>query len=101
MSKAGLLSALLGLSALLLSFTLRAEAQGQANAIPKKLTLVEAEELLIQRNLPIIAARYQIEAGRAAKLIASYKPNPVVTVGLEQVPFYSPLKGSFPRFWNT
>jgi len=33
-------------------------------------------------------------------LIASYKPNPVLTVGAEQIPFYSPLH-DFPRFFAT
>src|SRR5438270_4044929 len=101
MFRARSFSILIGLSVLLISFALRVEAQSQASSISRKLTLAEAEELLIQRNLAVTAARYQIEANRAARLIASYKPNLVVTVGLEQVPFYSPLKGSFPRFWNT
>jgi len=69
--------------------------------IPRKLSLGQAEDLLTQRNLSVIAAKYQIEAGRAARLIAAYKPNPVLTVGLEQVPFYSPLAGSYPRFLKT
>src|SRR5437016_3086589 len=69
--------------------------------VPKKLTLPQAEELLLQRNLPILTARYQVEANRAARLIAGYKPNPVVTLGGEQVPFYSPLEGTVPRFFAT
>jgi cobalt-zinc-cadmium efflux system outer membrane protein len=69
--------------------------------IPHKLTLAEAEDMLVQRNLAVIAARYQINANRAMRLIAAYKPNPVVTVGMEQVPFYSPLSGSYPRFFST
>lgn len=66
---------------------------GGAN-IPRNLTLQQAEQLLLQRNLPVIAAKYQIEAGRAAKLIASFRPNPVLTVGAEQLPIYSPVSGS-------
>ena len=69
--------------------------------IPRKLSLGQAEDLLTQRNLSVIAAKYQIEAGRAARLMAGYKPNPVLTVGMEQVPFYSPLAGSYPRFLKT
>src|SRR5215470_2764749 len=68
-------------------------------SIPGRLTLAEAENLLLQRNLAVAASRYQIEASRAARLIAGYKPNPVVTVGAEQFPFYSPLSDSYPRFW--
>lgn len=69
--------------------------------IPHKLTLSQAEDLLIQHNLVVATARYQIEAGRAAKLIASYKPNPVLEIGLEQVPLHSNIKGSVPRFFAT
>ncbi|HEV8131439.1 MAG TPA: TolC family protein [Acidobacteriota bacterium] len=70
-------------------------------AIPRQLSLGVAEDLLLQRNLVIATSRYQIEAARAARLIASYKPNPLLTVGGEQIPFYSPLRGSAPRFFAT
>src|SRR5437870_10062578 len=77
-------------------------AQSQSiNPLPRRLTLTQAENLLIQRNLAVMAARYQIEVNRAARLIAGYKPNPVLSVGAEQIPFYSPLAGSFPRFFKT
>ncbi|HZS44056.1 MAG TPA: TolC family protein [Blastocatellia bacterium] len=82
-------------------FSSPAMAQSQSGAIPRRLTLKQAEDLLIQRNLSVIAARYQIDATRAARLIASYKPNPVLTVGAQQFPFYSPLAGSFTRFFST
>lgn len=55
----------------------------------------------MDRNLAVLAAKYQVEATRAQRLIARYKPNPVLTVGAEQFPFYSPLVGSFPRFLST
>lgn len=61
--------------------------------IPKRLTLAEAENLLIQRNLSVIAAKYNIEAGRAAKLMASYKPNPILTIGAEQFHVGHPYHG--------
>jgi cobalt-zinc-cadmium efflux system outer membrane protein len=93
--------ALSGLSALCLLVPVKVQAQNTAVKLPRRLTLAEAEDLLIQRNLGVTAARYQVEASRAARLIASYKPNPVVTVGMEQIPFYSPLAGSFPRFFAT
>lgn len=56
----------------------------QTPSIPKRLTLVQAEQLLLQRNLAVLSAKYQIDASRAAKLIASFRPNPVLTVGAEQ-----------------
>ena len=52
--------------------------------IPRKLTLAQAEQLLLQRNLELLAARYQVDALRAARLIASFKPNPVLMLGAEQ-----------------
>ena len=79
----------------------QAEPQSASSSVPRRLTLPLAENLLIARNLSVLAARYQIEVNRAARLIASYKPNPVLTAGAEQIPFYSPLPGSFPRFYKT
>src|SRR5437867_6429388 len=78
-----------------------AESQGPANSIPRRLSLPQAENLMIERNLTVLAAKYQVEVNRAARLISSYKPNPVLTVGAEQTPFLSPLAGSVPRFWHT
>ncbi len=69
--------------------------------IPKKLTLADAENILLERNLSIASARYQIDANRAARLIASYKPNPTITIGAEQFPVTSNIVGSFPRFFST
>jgi outer membrane protein, heavy metal efflux system len=69
--------------------------------IPRHLTLAEAENLLLQRNLAIAVNRQQLEASEAAKLIASYKPNPTIQLGAEQYPVYSPLEGSVPRFVTT
>lgn len=53
--------------------------------LPRQLTLKQAMDLLIQRNLAVTAARFDIDAARAAKLIASLRPNPVVTLGAEQM----------------
>src|SRR5262249_13813041 len=85
---------------LLACLTTTAITQGVQQNIPSRLTLADAENLLLQRNLTVIAARYQVEASRAARLIASYKPNPVLTVGAEQFPVYSPLH-DMPRFFST
>jgi len=84
-----------------LSASLLAAGPDDARVIPARLTLAEAEALLVQRNLAVVASRYQIEVSRAARLIASYKPNLVLTVGAEQIPFYTPLKGTLPRFFAT
>ena len=89
------------LTLLWLSASLLAAGPDDARVIPGRLTLADAEALLLQRNLAVVASRYQIEVSRAARLIASYKPNLVLTVGAEQIPFYTPLKGTLPRFFAT
>ncbi len=68
-----------------------AQSNASVPAIPQRLTLQQAEQLLIERNLAVTAAKYQIDASRAAKLIASFKPNPVLTVGAEQLTFAHPF----------
>src|SRR5689334_2696405 len=79
----------------------RAESQSAPAFIPRRLMLPQAESLLIERNLTVLAARYQVDVNRAARLIASYKLNPAVTVGAEQIPFFSPVPDSYPRFFTT
>src|SRR6476646_1793033 len=81
-------------------FAVHAHAQATEQTIPARLTLAQAEDLLLQRNLTVAAARYQVEATRAARLIAGYKPNPVLTVGAEQLTVYGPLH-DMPRFFST
>jgi outer membrane protein, heavy metal efflux system len=78
-----------------------APIQLRGASIPRKLTLAQAEQLLLQRNLELLAARYQVDAFRAARLIASFKPNPVLTLGADELTFASPAKGAAPRFFRT
>jgi outer membrane protein, heavy metal efflux system len=61
-----------------------APIQLRGAGIPRKLTLAQAEQLLLQRNLAVLAARYQVDALRAVRLIASFKPNPTLMLGAEQ-----------------
>jgi cobalt-zinc-cadmium efflux system outer membrane protein len=70
-------------------------------SIPRRLTLPDAESLLLQRNLAIAVNRRQLEAAEAAKLIAGYKPNPTVQLGAEQITLASPVPGAAPRFFET
>src|SRR5262245_61304390 len=76
-----------------------AAAQDEPVNVPSRLTLAQAEELLLQRNLAIASSKYQIDASRAARLIAGYKPNPMLTLGAEQLPVYGPLHDA-PRFFS-
>ncbi|MBX7222504.1 MAG: TolC family protein [Blastocatellia bacterium] len=62
----------------------------QSLSIPRKLTLEQAETLLLQRNLTVAGSKYQIEVNQAARLLAAYKPNPVLTVGAEQLNLAAP-----------
>src|SRR3989442_750896 len=101
MLRAGYIHVLISALGFLTLPVTQAEAQPPANSIPTRLTLAQAENLLIERNLTILAAKYQIEANRAARLISSYKPNPVLTVCAEQLPFVSPVPGSVPRLLGT
>ena len=72
-----------------------------AAKIPRTLSLFEAEQLLRERSLLIAAGRSQVTASEAARRIASYKPNPQLQLGMEQVPFRSPVSDSVPRFFAT
>lgn len=72
-----------------------------ATVVPRTLSLFEAEQLLVQRNLLVAASRSQVQASQAARRIAGYKPNPQLQLGMEQVPFQSPVPDSVPRFFAT
>lgn len=69
--------------------------------IPRTLSLFEAEQLLRERSLLIAAGRSQVTASQAARRVASYKPNPQLQLGMEQVPFQSPVPDGAPRFFST
>jgi cobalt-zinc-cadmium efflux system outer membrane protein len=80
----------------------QAPAPAQSSAhIPRDLTLFQAEQLLVQRNLALAAGRSQVAASQAARRIAAYKPNPQLQLGMEQVPFHSPVPNSVPRLFAT
>jgi len=75
-----------------------AQQPAPSAAIPRTLSLFEAEQLLISRSLPLAAGRSQLEASQAARRIAGFKPNPLLQLGMEQIPFQSDVPGSVPRF---
>lgn len=47
----------------------------------RAVTLAEAERLLMERNLAVVAAQRGVDAARAQRLIASSRPPPTVSVG--------------------
>ena len=51
--------------------------------VPRQLTLEAAEQLLVQYNLAVVAARYGVDNARAQRLIAAVRPNPTLTLGAE------------------
>jgi len=67
-----------------LNFAWNARSQEPAE-LPAKLDLNEAERFLYRNNLSIVAARHGVDASRAARLAATYTPNPTLTVGAEQI----------------
>jgi outer membrane protein, heavy metal efflux system len=82
-----------------------ARAQAQTSTAPRlatrQLTLAQAEELLRLRSLAVAANRQQLEASRAGRLAAGFKPNPVLTLGAQQLPVTSNVPGSVPRILST
>jgi outer membrane protein TolC len=58
-----------------------APAAPPAPARPRELTLDEAERLLVERNLALVAARRGVDAARAQRLVAASLPPPQVSVG--------------------
>src|SRR5262250_2298625 len=60
-----------------------AAATPQRLEVPRQISLEKAEEILLQHNLAITAARYGIDVARAQRLVASLKPNPTVTFAAE------------------
>src|SRR5947209_13993452 len=79
----------------------RPAALGPPPEVPADLDLSKAEQLLWERNLSVIVNRFQLDTAQQARLIAGYKPNPFLQLGMEQVVVHSPLAGSYPRFATT
>ncbi len=77
-----------------------AMAFGQ-QSLPRQLSLQDAEKILLERNLNIAVSRRLLEAAEAQRLIASYRPNPQIQLGGEQISIYSPVPNGAPRFFET
>src|SRR3989442_12079036 len=61
----------------------------------RQLTLEAAEQLLVQYNLAVIAARYGVDNTRAQRLIAAVRPNPMLTLGAEAFDLKAPGRHLF------
>ncbi len=78
-----------------------AQSPATSAAIPNALTLADAERLLAERSLAVTSNKYQLDAAKALRIIAGYRPNPTVQIGAEQFPFASPASDSVPRFFSS
>src|SRR2546428_2507359 len=63
--------------------------------VPRQLTLETAEQLFVQNNLVVIAARYGVDNARAQRLIAVVRPNPTLTLGAESFDLGAPVRSLF------
>ena len=74
---------------------LQVQAQTQTPVPPAKrsITLADAVEIFLQRNLQLVAARYDIDTAEAEKLTAHLRPNPQITFASSGLPlsFTGPL----------
>ncbi len=89
------------LMGIVVSLFLQAAPTEGPDVWPATLSLEQAEEFLIQRNLPVAVGKVQVEVAEAARRIAGLPPNPTLQLGSEQVPVWSNIPGSVPRFVST
>jgi len=54
--------------------------------IKRPINLTEAIDIFMQRNLQLIAARYDIDTAEAEKITAKLRPNPQVNIGFSGLP---------------
>ena len=65
---------------------LRAQQQPTQTQGKKSITLNDAVSIFLQRNLQLVAARYDIEMAEADKLTARLRPNPAFDASFEDLP---------------
>jgi cobalt-zinc-cadmium efflux system outer membrane protein len=69
-----------------------AHAQTPQRSDTLRVSLVELEKLFLERNLALLAAKYNVEAARAFEIQAGLFPNPQVQLGIN---IYNPRTGAF------
>ena len=62
------------------------ERQILAPTTKRSITISDAVSIFLQRNLQLIAARYDIDSVDADKLTARLRPNPQISVGFSDIP---------------
>jgi cobalt-zinc-cadmium efflux system outer membrane protein len=61
-----------------------ADPNSQTGVAPARLTLQSATDLLIQNNLAVVAARYNVDILRAQRIAAGLRPHPSLTFSATQ-----------------
>lgn len=67
------------------AFALSAQGADTAGPALESLTLIQAEQLMLQKNREIVAARRLAEASEADALSASAAPNPELSIGTSRI----------------
>lgn len=62
------------------------QTQSTSSSPGRPITLAEAVEIFLQKNLQLVAARYDIDTAEAEKLTARLRPNPQLSIGLSDLP---------------
>ena len=62
------------------------QQQIPATPLIRSITISDAVSIFLQRNLQLVADRYDIDTVDAEKLTARLRPNPEITVGLSDIP---------------
>jgi cobalt-zinc-cadmium efflux system outer membrane protein len=65
---------------------LQVQAQTPVPPAKRSITLADAVEIFLQRNLQLVAARYDIDTAEAEKLTAHLRPNPQISFASSGLP---------------
>jgi len=75
----------------------------QTPALPDKVTIGQAVQEAVDRNLGLLAERYNLSVAEAKIVTAKLRPNPVFSAGLDYIDFmrnWVPASNSGPTEWN-
>lgn len=64
----------------------QAAQQTPATTASRSITISDAVSIFLQKNLQLVAARYEIDTAEAEKLTARLRPNPEISVGFSDIP---------------
>jgi outer membrane protein, heavy metal efflux system len=70
---------------------------------PERVTIAQAVQEAIERNLGLLAEKYNLSVAEARIVTARLRPNPVLSVGLDYIDFlrqFTPANAGGPSEWN-